>query len=52
MREYAMTSKSGEVIYKIKSDNILEAVKHFALIKQIDAKKLLELFEIKEINKI
>lgn len=50
MREYGMTTKNGEVIYKVKSENIIEAIKHFAFIKQINVKHLLQLFDIEEIK--
>ena len=51
MREYGMITKNGEIIYKVKSENIIEAIKHFAFIKQINAKNLLQLFDIEEIKK-
>lgn len=51
MREYGMFSKDGEVIYRVKSENIMEAIKHFAFIKQMHIDTLLELFEVKEVKK-
>ena len=49
MREYGIFAKDGEVIYKLKSENIMDATKRFAFIKQMNVTILLELFEIKEI---
>ncbi len=51
MREYGMFGKDGEVIYRVKSENIMEAIKHFAFIKQMNVDVLLELFAIKEVVK-
>jgi hypothetical protein len=51
MREYGMITKTGEIIYKVKSENIIDAIKHFSFIKQISAIHLLELFNIEEIKK-
>ena len=50
MREYGMFAKDGEVIYKLKSENIMDAIKRFAFIKQMNITTLLELFEVKEIK--
>ena len=51
MREYGMINNNDEIIYKVKSENIMEAVKYFAFIKQMNVKNLLELFKIEEIKK-
>ena len=50
MKEYGIFAKDGEVIYKIKSENIMDATKRFAFIKQMNVTTLLEIFEIKEIK--
>lgn len=50
MKEYGIFIKNGEVIYKLKSENIMDATKRFAFIKQMNVTTLLEIFEIKEIK--
>ena len=50
MREYGMLTKDGEVIYKLKSENIMDAIKRFAFIKRMNIPTLLEIFEVREIK--
>ena len=50
MREYGMFGKDGEIIYRVKSENIMEAITHFSFIKQINVEVLLEIFSVKEIK--
>jgi len=45
-----MFAKDGELIYKVKSENIMEAITHFAFLKQMNVDTLLEIFSIKQIK--
>lgn len=49
MKEYGMFTKDGEIIYRIKCENVMDATKQFSFLKQMDAVTLLEIYTIKQI---
>lgn len=49
--EYCLTDKSGEVINKVKTDNLKFAIEVFAKIKKLETDKLLEIYQVKENEK-
>lgn len=50
MKEYGIYNTQNEVIYKIKTDSMDEAINIFAFMKKMEVDMLLSLFEIKEIK--
>jgi hypothetical protein len=49
MKKFALTTKLGEVITNVLCNNLQEAITTLSIIKHLDSKDLLEIFEVKEI---
>lgn len=47
MKEYKLTTKSGEIIKKINAESLEIAIDNFSKIKKLSPGKLLEIYEVK-----
>lgn len=48
MKQFKLTTKSGEVIAKLKVHNLTLAIEVFARVKQLSKEDLLKIYEVKE----
>lgn len=49
MKKFALTTKEGEIISTILSNDLDEAIELFSMRKHISSENLLEIFNIKEL---